>query len=85
VNQESDARQSCEKLDDSDIRVQDHAALQSVSEHGSAVESLPPIEPVNTTENGGGDIALLERDEVPGCDTQPCADNGDAKQSTFNL
>jgi hypothetical protein len=84
VNKESDVRdrQTHEELS-SDLRVQDDVALKPASEHSSAVEPQPPIEPANTIENEDGDIALEGRDEVPGGDTRRCADNGDVKQSTF--
>jgi hypothetical protein len=84
VNKESDVRhrQNHEELA-GDIGVQDDVALKSAREHSSAVESQPPIEQANIAENEDGDIALEGRDKVPSDDTQPCADNGDVKQSTF--
>ena len=84
MNKESDVRnrQNHEELD-GDPRVQDHVALKSASEHSSAIEPRPPIEPANTTKNGDGVITLEGRDKVPSGDTRPCTDNGDVKQSTF--
>jgi hypothetical protein len=85
LNQENDARhsQNHTELNDGDIGVQDDVGLKSVSEHSYAVEPQPPIGLANTTENEDGDIALKGRDEVPGSDTQPCADTDDIKQPTL--
>jgi hypothetical protein len=84
LNKESDVRhkQNHEELS-GDLKVQDDVALKSASDYSPAIKPQPIIEPENATKKEYGDITLLGRDEVPGDDTQPCADNGDVKQSTF--
>lgn len=85
VNQEIDVgcRQNHEQLDDGDVIFQDGAALGSAIEPESAVKPPASIKPVHIAENEEGDIALKGRVEIPGSDTQPCADNDDIKQSTL--
>ncbi|KAL6406448.1 hypothetical protein AUP68_09242 [Ilyonectria robusta] len=79
VNQEIDVeyRQNHEQLNDSDVGVQDDVAF------GSATEPLTSIQPAHIAENEDGDIALEGSGEVPGSDTQSCADHDNVRQSTF--
>ncbi|KAH7131174.1 hypothetical protein EDB81DRAFT_888461 [Dactylonectria macrodidyma] len=86
ANQEVDVgcRPNHERLDDGDARFQDDVALGCVIEAGSAAEPpAAPIKPAHIAENEEGDIALKERDEVPGSDPQQFADHDGVKQFTF--
>ncbi|KFA47836.1 hypothetical protein S40293_06416 [Stachybotrys chartarum IBT 40293] len=74
-----------EKLSSSDSRYQDDIVFGSIVEVGTATESpaaLASGEPTQIAETE--DNTPKEGcDEVPGSDTQPVADNDDAKQSTL--